>query len=165
MIAGDLPVVSKADVARRFEGRGPSRATIYRATDDALTEATKQGITVTLAPFCNQWSLPKADEGAEDGQPLEDEAARPHHASAEAIANLTDLDWAGVRAAIAEIGEALPAAGRGSPALAAAIAKLRTALGGSDRSATRIVNLVLSALRADPGGVRMLISVIERIGG
>lgn len=165
LIAGDLTVVSKADLARRFEGRGPSRATIYRAADDALAQAAKRGINVTLAPFTNQWSPLKANHGVEQRQSLDDAPARFHPTSAEAISRWKDLDWAGVGTAIGEVGQAVAASGQRSPALKDTVAKLRAALGGSHTSADRVIRTVLSAIQADPAAAPQLMQIIQRIGG
>lgn len=152
--SGALTRVSKADLFRRFDGQGASRATIYRAVDDAIAAAAAQGVTVEIEQPPNQWAQPKP---ARPTPPPEAITQAPPAKATQASAGDAPLDPSEVRTAIANVGKAISGAAMrdhrtfidGVAGIRTSIARLRQAAGDGP-AADRIIASLIAVLQDDP---------------
>lgn len=153
IINGELTRVSKADLFRRFDGRGASRATIYRAVDDAIATAIARGVTVEIEQPPNQWAQPKS---AKPEPPPEAATQAPAAAAQIPTANAM-LDPAAIRAAIVNVGKAISGAAMRNPGtfsdgvagIRISVARLRQ-VAGDGPAADRIIASLIAALQYNP---------------
>jgi hypothetical protein len=179
---GELAGLSKADIYHRFQDRGASRATIYRAIDDAILLAAERGIPVEIEQANNQWAQPKASSQgmvkAAEGIPVTEmppapppAAATERRARTEMPADEPMLDLQQIRAAIGDVGRAISNASmRSSATFSDGLADIRRTIAtlrhtaGDGETADRIINGLVDALRQDPSAAMRLASAFGHGG-
>ena len=148
--------VSKAALYHRFQDRGASRATVYRAIDDGLR----------LVAACSA-SMATEDVSAPTNAPAPGKGVSVTGMAADAR-----LDPGALLAAIAEIDQAMAEARHGATTIPAAVTaicrgltRLRASAGQSDRAAQLVEGVVAALRQGDAAFGAQVAAIFTQLGG